>query len=46
VDLTSEIGIPSIYSIDNKYLTDASGRIIQQVFFYGDEDGKIIIQDF
>ncbi len=40
VDLTSEIGIPSIYSIDNKYLTDASGRIIQQVFFYGDEDGK------
>ena len=40
IDLTSEIGIPSIYSIDNKYLTDASGRIIQQVFFYGDEDGK------
>jgi hypothetical protein len=40
VDLTSEIGIPSIYSIDNKYLTDESGRIIQQVFFYGDEDGK------
>ena len=40
VDLTSEIGIPSIYSIDNKYLTDDSGRIIQQVFFYGDEDGK------
>jgi hypothetical protein len=40
VDLTSQIGIPSIYSIDNKYLTDASGRIVQQVFFYGDEDGK------
>ena len=40
VDLTSEIGIPSIYSIDNKYLADDSGRIIQQVFFYGDEDGK------
>lgn len=40
VDLTSEIGIPSIYSIDNKYLTDESDRIIQQVFFYGDEDGK------
>ncbi len=39
-DLTSQIGIPSIYSIDNKYLTDDSGRIIQQVFFYGDEDGK------
>ncbi len=40
VDLTSQIGIPSIYSIDNKYLTDDSGRIVQQVFFYGDEDGK------
>lgn len=40
VDLTSEIGIPSIYSIDNKYLIDDSSRIIQQVFFYGDEDGK------
>ena len=39
-DLTSQIGIPSIYSIDNKYLTDDSDRIIQQVFFYGDEDGK------
>ena len=40
IDLTSEIGIPSIYSIDNKYLTDKNGRIIQQVFFYGDDDGK------
>ena len=40
VDLTSEIGIPSIYSIENKYLRDDSGRIVQQVFFYGDEDGK------
>jgi hypothetical protein len=40
VDLTSEIGIPSIYSIDNKYLTDEKDRIVQQVFFYGDDDGK------
>ena len=40
IDLTSQIGIPSIYSLDNKYLSDDSGRIIQQVFFYGDEDGK------
>ena len=40
IDLTTEIGIPSIYSIDNKYLTDKNGRIIQQVFFYGDDDGK------
>jgi hypothetical protein len=40
IDLTKEIGIPSIYSIDNKSLSDDSGRIVQQVFFYGDEDGK------
>ena len=39
-DLTNEIGIPSIYSIDNSALIDSSNRIIQQVFFYGDEDGK------
>jgi len=40
IDLTSQIGIPSIYAVDNKYLTDDSGRIVQQVFFYGDGDGK------
>ena len=40
IDLTAQIGIPSIYSLDNKYLSDDSGRIIQQVFFYGDDDGK------
>jgi hypothetical protein len=46
VDLTSEIGIPSIYSLDNKYLADDSGRIIQQVYFYGDADGKIFFPQF
>ena len=39
-DLTRDIGIPSIFSIDNKSLSDDSGRIIQQHFFYGDEGGK------
>ncbi len=39
IDLTSEIGIPSIYSVDNRYIEDDSGRVIEQVFFYGDEDG-------
>ena len=46
VDLTSEIGIPSIYSIDNKYLIDDSGRIVQQVFFYGDDDGRMNYNGF
>lgn len=39
IDLTSQIGIPSIYSVDYKYLADESGRVVEQVFFYGDEDG-------
>ncbi|MEO5888748.1 MAG: hypothetical protein ABIQ31_00785 [Ferruginibacter sp.] len=46
IDLTSEIGIPSIYSIDYKYLADDSGRVVQQVFFYGDEDGKTHFPQF
>ncbi|HMJ48318.1 MAG TPA: hypothetical protein VK498_13380, partial [Ferruginibacter sp.] len=40
IDLTSEFGIPSIYEIANKELKDDNGFIVQQVFFYGDEDGR------
>ena len=46
IDLTSQIGIPSIYSVDYKYLADDSGRVIQQVFFYGDQDGKAQFPQF
>ncbi len=46
IDLTSQIGIPSIYSVDYKYLADDSGRVVQQVFFYGDEDGKTQFPQF
>lgn len=46
IDLTSQLGIPSIYSLDYKYLADENGRVIQQVFFYGDEDGKKIFPGF
>lgn len=38
IDLSAMLGIPSIYGQDYKSLTDDSGRVIQQVFFYGDED--------
>ncbi|MBS1566202.1 MAG: hypothetical protein JST39_17595 [Bacteroidetes bacterium] len=38
VDLSRELGIPPIYTVDYKSLVDDSGRVIQQVFFYGDED--------
>ena len=41
IDLTKEIGIPPVYTVDyNKLAGDSTGRIIQQVFFYGDKDGK------
>ncbi len=40
IDLSAELGIPPIYTLDNKLLVDDSGRIVQQVFFYGDDDGK------
>jgi hypothetical protein len=46
IDLSKAIGIPPIYTIENKSLTDDSGRIIQQVFFYGDEDGKQFFPPF
>ncbi|HUR09764.1 MAG TPA: hypothetical protein VM012_00245 [Flavitalea sp.] len=37
-DLSTQLGIPPVYTVDYKSLTDDSGRIVQQVFFYGDED--------
>lgn len=38
MDLSAMLGIPSVYGLDYKMLTDDSGRVVQQVFFYGDED--------
>ncbi len=46
INLTSIANIPSIYEIDKKTLEDDSGRIVQQVFFYGDEDGKLYFTPF
>jgi hypothetical protein len=40
IDLSKAIGIPPVYTVSYKYLADDSGRIIEQVFFYGDKDGK------
>jgi hypothetical protein len=41
IDLSKEFGIPPVYSIANDKLTnDSSGRVIIQVFFYGDDDGR------
>ncbi|HYF31933.1 MAG TPA: hypothetical protein VD993_12505 [Chitinophagaceae bacterium] len=38
IDLSATLGIPPVYTVDYKALCDDSGRVIQQVFFYGDED--------
>jgi len=47
VDLTKEFGIPPVYSVSNSSLaTDSSGRIVMQVFFFGDDDGKNIFSGF
>jgi len=46
IDLTGILGIPSIYEIENKDMRDDSGRIIQQVYWYGDEDGKAFFPSF
>ncbi|CAN5279425.1 hypothetical protein BH09BAC2_BH09BAC2_02480 [soil metagenome] len=40
IDLTRLIGIPPVYTVANSRMTNDSGVIVQQVFFYGDKDGK------
>ncbi|MBC7946679.1 MAG: hypothetical protein H7Y42_02285 [Chitinophagaceae bacterium] len=41
VDLTKELGIPPVYTVPNSALTDTSGQVVMQMFFYGDEDGML-----
>lgn len=46
IDLTKELGIPPVYSVSNHALKNDSGRVIIQVFFYGDRDGQNIFNGF
>jgi len=49
IDLSRELGIPPIYTIDYNSLKDSSGRVIQEAFFYGndeDKDGQTSFADF
>ena len=46
IDLTKELGVPPVYMVDNQSLTNDSGRVVMQVFFYGDKDGQNIFQGF
>jgi len=46
IDLSREFGIPPVYGVPFKALTNDTGRVIMQVFFYGDKDGIGIFQGF
>ena len=39
IDLTKELGIPPVYEVPFKALANDSGRVIGQLFIYGDKDG-------
>jgi len=48
IDLSALLGIPPVYTVDYRSLADDSGRVIEQVFFYGDKDkdGQNSYEDF
>jgi len=39
VDLSARLGIPPVYRVEHRQLSDTGGRVVQLVFFYGDKDG-------
>lgn len=39
IDLTKELGIPPVYEVPFNSLANDNGRVIIQVFIYGDKDG-------
>lgn len=46
LNLSTALGIPPVYNIDYKTIADSTGKVVQQVFFYGDEDGVISFKSF
>lgn len=46
INLTASIGIPSIYTVSNAEMQNEAGKVVQLVFFYGDEDGKLFFPSF
>ncbi len=45
-ELQSELKIPPIAYVPNKNILSDSGVVVEQVFFYGDEDGKSSYNSF
>ncbi|HEY6502449.1 MAG TPA: hypothetical protein VIZ28_00620 [Chitinophagaceae bacterium] len=46
IDLAKELGIPPVYNVPFSTLTNDSGAVVVQVFFYGDKDGQGIFTGF
>jgi hypothetical protein len=46
IDISTQIGIPPIYEVEDKYIRDGKGNLVEQVFFYGDKDGKLFYPSF
>jgi hypothetical protein len=46
IDLTKELGIPPVFEVTNKSLQNDSGRIVMQVFFYGEKSDMGIYNAF
>lgn len=46
IDVSAKLQIPPVYRVNYKDLLDDSNRIVQQVFFYGDQDGKESFTNF
>lgn len=46
IDLTQELGIPPVYSVPYNSLKNSDGRVVAQVFFYGDKDGMGVFRGF
>jgi hypothetical protein len=46
IDLSKEFGIPPVYGVPFKALANDTGKVVMQVFFYGDKDGLGIFQGF
>lgn len=44
--LSSKYKIPPVYTLPYQHLADGAGRVVQQVFFYGDKDGKESFANF
>ncbi|HET6994042.1 MAG TPA: hypothetical protein VFI06_03620 [Chitinophagaceae bacterium] len=41
INLTRELGIPPVYNVPFSSLVNDSGEVVIQLFFYGDDDGKM-----